>query len=195
MAPIYTADFVGLDVHKAIVDNIYQNTVDYAHETFKLPNYVQELIKKGNYGVKTKKGLYDTENKKVYDIVKKEYRDIKKYDIKFIDEVIENFKIGNYQEGIDIIFNDISKEAKICQEFLIGYIIYSIKITKEITNNQIDCDTAMAEGFNWIPPYALLEIIGKDRIKKVSQKLNIDINEMLDEKTEYKYEKFLKAKR
>lgn len=44
MAPITTADFVGLDVHKAIVDNIYENTADYVHEKFVLPAYVQQLI-------------------------------------------------------------------------------------------------------------------------------------------------------
>lgn len=44
MPPITTADFVGLDVHKAIVDNIYENTSDYVHEQFVLPAYVQKLI-------------------------------------------------------------------------------------------------------------------------------------------------------
>lgn len=30
MPPLATSDFVGLDVHKAIVDNIYKNTLDYS---------------------------------------------------------------------------------------------------------------------------------------------------------------------
>ncbi len=38
MPPITTADFVGLDVHKAIVDNIYDNTNDYVHNKFVLPD-------------------------------------------------------------------------------------------------------------------------------------------------------------
>lgn len=32
MAPLTTSDFVGLDVHKAIVDNLYENTHDYVIE-------------------------------------------------------------------------------------------------------------------------------------------------------------------
>ena len=47
MPPIATADFVGLDVHKAIVDNVYANTKDYARSTFILPEYMQKLIDEG----------------------------------------------------------------------------------------------------------------------------------------------------
>lgn len=65
MPPIATADFVGLDVHKAIVDNIYSNTSDYAKETFVLPEYVENIIGKGLLGKKTGKGLYQTIRKKM----------------------------------------------------------------------------------------------------------------------------------
>ena len=44
MAPLTTANFVGLDVHKAIVDNIYENTIDFAHDEFILPDFVQNLL-------------------------------------------------------------------------------------------------------------------------------------------------------
>lgn len=57
MGPLALADFVGLDVHKAIVDNLYEFTNDSAHETFKLPGYMQKLIDAGNLGGKTGQGL------------------------------------------------------------------------------------------------------------------------------------------
>lgn len=53
MAPLVTANFVGLDIHKAIVDNIYENTCDYSHESFVIPDYVTTLIKNGHMGKKT----------------------------------------------------------------------------------------------------------------------------------------------
>ena len=58
MPPISTADFVGLDVHKAIVDNIYENTNDYVHEKFVLPAYAQKLIDEKKLGRKSGEGLY-----------------------------------------------------------------------------------------------------------------------------------------
>ncbi|HBS04116.1 MAG TPA: 3-hydroxyacyl-CoA dehydrogenase, partial [Leptospiraceae bacterium] len=90
MAPLATADLVGLDVHKAIVDNIYENTKDAAHETFKMPGYMQKLIDQGALGNKKGKGLYMREKtadgkslKKVYDIKTGNYEELPKLDLSF----------------------------------------------------------------------------------------------------------------
>lgn len=201
MSPIATADFVGLDVHKAIVDNIYENTNDYLHDSFKLPDYVNKLIEKGKIGAKVDEGLYKYSQSLVYDIKNGEYREIKKYDIPFIDKVIENFKFGNYKEGINVIINEQSNEAKICRDLLVSYIIYAISISKQIATNKTDCDIAMAEGFNWIPPYSLIELIGKENCKEIAlnelKYSDLTVKEIFDEDivTKYRYEKFMKAKR
>ena len=90
MPPITTADFVGLDVHKAIVDNIYENTNDYVHEKFVLPEYVQKLIDKGYLGRKRGQGLYklikgdnDYKRMMVWDIKEGGFRDVIKYTFPF----------------------------------------------------------------------------------------------------------------
>ncbi|OQB25781.1 MAG: putative 3-hydroxyacyl-CoA dehydrogenase [Firmicutes bacterium ADurb.Bin182] len=86
MSPLTTSDFVGLDVHKAIVDNLYENTHDYAHETFTLPTFAQCLIDSGKLGRKTGGGLYKLEKYDggfkrltVYDIASGTYRDKMNY--------------------------------------------------------------------------------------------------------------------
>ena len=201
MPPLYTADFVGLDVHKAIVDNIYSNTNDYAHKTFKLPEFAECLINSGKLGTKTQIGLYNKNREKVFDIEKKVYREIRKYKIEFIDKTIENLKIGNYNEAIKIILEDNSKEAMICRKMLINYIIYSFVATREVGYDLLDCDIAMAEGFNWIPPFSLLKLIGKDNFKNIAIELFQNCDEYIKEiyrteiKSNYRYEKYLKAKR
>ena len=82
MPPLVTSDFVGLDVHKAIVDNIYANTHDDAHETFILPKFAKKLIEDGKLGRKTGCGLYQllhfengVKRQTVYDISTGVYRD------------------------------------------------------------------------------------------------------------------------
>ena len=60
MAPLTTSDFVGLDVHQAIVKNIYENTCDYEHNSFVLPAFVQEMIREKRLGRKSGAGLYKT---------------------------------------------------------------------------------------------------------------------------------------
>ncbi len=201
MNPLCTADFVGLDIHKAIVDNIYENTNDIAHETFKLPKYINDLINDGMIGDKVNKGLYLKDANMVYDIDKKEYIQRKEYNIKFINKVIEQLRVGEYKNSINVIMKDNSIEAEICRKMLIDYIIYSYVASKEVGYNLIDADTAMAEGFNWIPPFALLDLIGKkDFIEKSIEyypKCEKEINDLvgIDIKSKYRYEKFLKAKR
>lgn len=53
MTPCETVDFVGLDVHKAIVNNLNENTSDDLNNTFLLPQYIENLIQKGKLGKKT----------------------------------------------------------------------------------------------------------------------------------------------
>jgi len=58
MPHVTTADFVGLGVHKSIVDNIYENTNDYVHNKFILTECVQKLIDQKKLGRKSGEGLY-----------------------------------------------------------------------------------------------------------------------------------------
>ena len=44
MKPLETVDFVGLDVHKAIVDNVYNNSVSNDNNYFILPGFINKLI-------------------------------------------------------------------------------------------------------------------------------------------------------
>lgn len=190
MPPILTADFVGLDVHKAIVDNLYENTNDYEHETFKMPSYVDELIEKGSIGKKVNEGLYKVDNLGkllVYDIAKKEYRKAINYNFEFTAYIIEQFENANYVEGIKRLGQNDTLEARICLEFLRDYIKYSLFVVEEVGDKITDCDIAMAEGFNWIPPIALLQAFR-------DAKVNVELDTDKELKSKYDYRKFLKAK-
>ena len=139
MAPLVTADFVGLDVHKAIVDNIYENTHDYAHDTFILPNFVQKLIDEKKLGRKSGGGLYQRvkyENglirQTVLDINTGLYRDVIPYVFPFADKMKKYFAEGDYQKAFERLVNNHSLEAEICRYFLLDYIVYSLYATKEV---------------------------------------------------------------
>ena len=162
MTPCATVDFVGLDVHKAIVDNLLNNTNDYENKTFTLPIYVQKLISQGRLGLKTGIGLFKTEidesgvkHKYVFDIKTNKYVPIRKYDVAFAKKMNLFLKNGDYDLAFDTLNNDYSEEATICREFLKTYIDYSIYVGKEVCTNVKYVDDAMASGFNWCPPLAL----------------------------------------
>ena len=212
MAPLATANFVGLDVHKAIVDNLYDNTKDYAHETFVMPEYVVEMVKDGRLGRKVGIGLYKTltydggiKVRQVYDIEQGTYREVIKYNFPFVEEIVSALKVGNYKKAIDIMVKNRSSEAELCCKMLLKYVIYALNTTRMVGFCEHSADDVMATGFGWCPPLAIVDALGgKDRFLELCKERvekdvieNIDLNALVNiiEKSKYDYRRFLKAKR
>lgn len=210
MPPIKTADFVGLDVHKAIVDNIYVNTCDYVHESFKLPLYVQKLIDEGKLGRKRGQGFYQLITNKngekhmmVYDIKSGEFRNEIKYSFPFAIKMKEYLKEGDYDDAIRELINDCSTEADICLCFLLRYIIYSLYTAQHVGYNSNVADEVMATGFTWCPPFALMKAFTKvcNLAKLMKERLSPDLLEVVDIESilsqeinsKYDYRIYLKA--
>ena len=211
MAPLATSDFVGLDVHKAIVDNIYANTNDYAHETFKIPKFALKLVSENKLGRKSGSGLYQAVNNSdgtksinVYDIATETYRAKEKYIFPFAKQMIKELKVGNYTRTFERLIDNHSVEATICAQFLIKYVLYGIVTTKSIGENIYSADDVMASGFNWVPPLAVIDAFGgtdafkQIALNKISEDFlsQLDIDEVLRDvpKSKYDYRLFFKAK-
>ncbi len=211
MAPLTTADFVGLDVHKAIVDNLYENTYDYASETFVLPQFVKALVAANRLGRKTNGGLYQLvryENglnrQTVLDINTGLYRDVIPYVFPFADKMKKYIAEGDYQEAFKRLVNNHSQEAEICQHFLLSYIVYSLYATKEVGDTIEAADDVMATGFNWCPPLAMYQALSmvadvpsliQEMLPDICNKVNID--ELLTEvkPSKYDYRRYFKSGR
>lgn len=209
MPPLVTSDFVGLDVHKAIVDNVYENTNDYAHNTFILPEFVETLILKKKLGRKSGGGLYqlveyDSGLKRlsVYDINTGLYRDVIPYTFIFVDKMKRWIAEGDYQKAFQYLINNHSQEAEICLSFLLKYIVYSLYTAKEVGYTIEAVDDVMATGFNWCPPLAMCQAISsvtdlstliKMRLTKICEK--IDIDQLLADikPSKYDYRRYFKS--
>ena len=211
MPPITTADFVGLDVHKAIVDNIYENTNDYVHEKFVLPVFVQKLIDKDYLGRKRGQGLYklikgdnDYKRMMVWDIKEGGFRDVINYTFPFALKMKEYLKIGDYDQAILELINNRSQEADICLRFLLRYIVYSLYTAEHVGYDLRVADDVMATGFTWCPPFAMMEAFTRvcDLGKLMKERLKpeivnaVDIDHIIAEqiKSKYDYRIYFKAK-
>ena len=209
MAPLTTAEFVGLDVSKAIIDYIYDESDDVFKDSFKLPDYINELIDNGSIGNKTKKGLFykndDNKLNYIYDIKMKQYRPKNNYQFYFSNEMIKNIRVGKYENAINVLLDDESHEAIICKKMILKYVIYSIYITKDVAYDINACDDAMATGFSWLPPIAWIKILGgKQKIIGLTRKYldkkwqniveDVEFFENVPENSKYDYRPFLKAK-
>lgn len=211
MAPITTADFVGLDVHKAIVDNIYELTNDYVHDMFVLPAYVQKLIDEKKLGRKSGDGLYKLEKLEdgtkrhlVYDIKTGALREAAKYNFPFAAKMKALFKDGNYDEAFKVLISDDSQEAQLCLGFLLRYIVYSLYIAENVGFELPVADDVMATGFTWCPPFAMMEAfarvcnLGQLMKEKLAPEVigAIDIDAIIAKniKSKYDYRTYFKAK-
>ena len=202
MAPLTTSDFVGLDIHKAIVDNLYENTHDYAHVTFVLPEFVEKLVSEKKLGRKTGAGLYHLvryesglKRHTVLDISTCLYRDEFPYVFPFADEMKKCIAEGDYRKAFDKLVNNQSLEAEICRHFLLNYIVYSLYASKEVGYTIEAADDVMATGFKWCPPLAMFHALSTvtnvpDLIRATLPDAceKIDIDGLLEEVKPSKYD-------
>ena len=166
MAPLVTSDFVGLEVHKAIVDNVYNNTNDFSRASFVLPEFAKRLISEGKLGRKSGMGLYrfitldnDQRRKTVYDINSDSYRDAIPYAFPFADKMKKHIMDGDYKKALSQLVDNGSNEAVICLSFLLKYIVYALFAADAVGDTIEGADDVMATGFNWCPPLAMYEAL------------------------------------
>ncbi len=210
MSPLSTADFVGMDVHKAIVDNVYNNSNDYAHDTFVLPEFAKRLIAEGKLGRKTGQGLYKMETNAgnvkrlmVYDINTCTYRNKIQYVFPFAEQMKGHIKCGDYDSAFLVLINNRSQEAEICLHFLLSYIVYALKTTEDVAYKIHAADAAMAAGFNWCPPLAMIDAISNvtDINALIKERLpdtvlaEVDVSKLLanSERSGYDYRSYFKS--
>ncbi|MBR1431792.1 3-hydroxyacyl-CoA dehydrogenase family protein [Ruminococcus sp.] len=202
MAPLVTSDFVGLDVHKAIIDNVYANTNDYARDTFILPDFVLKLVEEKKLGRKTGMGLYQLvrydngfKRNTVLDIYTGLYRDVIPYVFPFADKMRKYINEGDYNKAFERLVNNHSQEAEICLSFLLKYIVYSLYATEEVGYTIEAADDVMATGFNWCPPLAMYQALStvadvpvliKERLPEICEK--VDIEKLLADVKPSKYD-------
>lgn len=212
MAPIVTADFVGLDVHKAIVDNVRINTSDFANSSFELPFFVQELINEGRLGRKAKGGFYRTKvaadgkkTREVWDVAHGTYRKTNRYVFPFAIEMCDLLYEGDYRQAFDLLAANHSSEAQICLAGLLKYTIYSYAIAGEISDGICSADDVMATGFNWCPPSAIVDMLGGGTrfVALCRERLNENWCEAIDldavaaghSSSTYDFRRYVKARR
>lgn len=215
MPPLVTADFVGLDIHQAIIKNLLDNADDYENKSFMSPDYLNKLIGRKHLGVKTKIGFYKTEisdgkpKKLVYDIATDEYREITKYESPLIEDMKKLIQVSEYEQAFSVLNRSDSKEADIIKKILVDHVIYSIFVSNEVSEGISSINDALVSGFNWIAPSDLINLLGgPDTIKEIyinnsipfKNKLSlIELESILNKldqpiiKSKYDYRKYIKA--
>ena len=180
MAPLATVDLVGWDVHKAIVDNVYANCEDEAHESFAMPAYMNAGLAKGCLGDKTPErgGFYRRAGKDVFTLDPKtgaHEKFEKPAPIPFVEKMKQLHRVGRYAEALNVLGEAKGADADLCRRVVLGYVSYALNRVGEVAASAADVDTIMSFGFNWAPPTAIVDLLGAKNTVAMLQKLKLKV--------------------
>ena len=173
-ATFRTADIVGLDVLVHVVRNIYDNIPnDESREMWRVPAFVEEMMKRGWLGDKTGSGFYKRVKKAgdseilTLDWQKMEYRPRQKAKFgsieagKQIEETRERIRALS-GPGMDGKGDKANRFLWAC---LSENCLYAARRVPEIANSVVDVDRAMRWGFAWeLGPFEVWDAIGVGRM-------------------------------
>ena len=184
LTPLATIDLVGWDVHKAIVDGVYESTRDEAHETLRLPTYMNKLIERGVLGDKTGGGFFETddETRLALDPASGDYKpeaEIAVPGLGYIDDVSTLYRQARYAEGMRLFLAADGEEAAIARRVVAGYISYAFQRVGEVTESINGIDRIMATGFNWAPPSLLVDTMGAPAAVELIEKAELSVPDAL----------------
>ena len=163
-ATFRTVDVVGLDTLVHVANGLYENCGnDEAHELFKLPDFINTMMKNNWLGSKTGQGFYKKEGKeiKTLDLNTLEYRDNKRASFatleltKPIENVIDRFKI---------LVSGKDKAGEFYRKNFAAMFAYVTNRIPEITDDLYKIDDAMKAGFGWEHgPFQIWDAIGVEK--------------------------------
>jgi len=190
MAPLATVDLVGWDVHRAIVDNLHENTNDEAHDAFALPPYMARLMDTGHLGDKTpqKGGFYrrvrDGKKTDVYvlDPARGDYHaahDVIADTPDFVSRMKKLNRVGRYRDAMAVFLDAKAWEADLLRKVILGYISYGLNRVGEVVREPRDVDRIMGFGFNWAPPCVLVDLIGAPPLVKALERAKLAVPAVL----------------
>jgi 3-hydroxyacyl-CoA dehydrogenase len=180
-ATFRTADVVGLDVLAHVVRNIYENVPDdESREIYRLPEFVEEMLKRGWLGEKTGGGFYKRVKKGgeseilTLDWQKMEYRPRQKAKFGSIEagKAIEDTRArlrALATPGLEGKGGD--KANQFLWAGLSAMCLYAARRVPEIANSIVDVDRAMRWGFAWeLGPFEMWDAIGAERVAKALER-------------------------
>ena len=164
MTPLATIDLVGWDIHRAIVDNVYEQCDDEARETNKLPEFMAKLMDKGVLGDKTGGGFFkrDGKTRLALDLASGDYKPVSEIvlpELSYIDQAGALYSEGRYAEGMQVFLNADDEHAKIARRVIGGYISYAFHRVGEAADGINEIDRIVGMGFNWAPPSVLVDVM------------------------------------
>ncbi len=194
MPPLATLDLVGLDIHKAIVKSLNDNTNDQLHDWLDVPGYINTMIQRNLLGNKTKGGFYKKLESGKYvflDPVSCDYIPAIEPHVTFVEQAKHLIRMGTYKKAFEIIICAKGREADVVKDILCAYVAYSYSLIGEVTDSEMGIDgidKVMSYGFHWAAPSVIVEMLGgSETAVELLAERNLPISDSLREGIKSKF--------
>jgi 3-hydroxyacyl-CoA dehydrogenase len=187
MAPLATLDLVGLDIHRAIIRSLSENTRDEMREHLVLPGYIDRMISLGLLGNKTKQGFYrKLESGKYAFWDPQTATHVAAVDPHFVsvEEAKHLIRMGMYRKAFEAMRHARGREAQMVIDILCTYVGYAYHRIGEVTDSRLGIDPidrVMTFGFHWAAPSVILAMLGKEFVIDRLQQISVDVPQALRE--------------
>jgi len=179
-----TADLVGLDTLGHVAINSYDLLPDdEERDVFKIPEFIENMLKNGQLGNKARQGFYKKEmvdGKRVifyFDYNSGKYVSLKKPKFPSIFAVRQ---IDDPGQKVKMVVSGIDRGADFAWRSIRDILIYAMNRIPEIADDIVSIDNAMRWGFNWeIGPFEIFDAIGVQNFLKRVEKDGISVPENL----------------
>ncbi len=180
-ATFRTCDLVGLDTLYNVAKGVYENCPnDENRNVFKLPNFIDEMLRKKWLGDKTKQGFYkksrDKKGKRKIlslDLNTFSYEEKKKVRFETIGKAKKN---NNLKERLNILLEGNDKASLFYRKMFAVMFSYVSNRVPEISNEIYKIDAAMCAGFGWeIGPFETWDAIGVQKGINLIKQENLPI--------------------
>lgn len=148
-----TADIVGLDTFVHVATNCYDTLPhDEEREIFKVPDFIQEMVRRGWLGDKAGQGFYKKErgggDKQILalDLRTLEYRPQQKVRFESLGAAKD---VEDVRERLVTILSGTDKAARFAEHVSLDVMAYASRRIPEIADDVVNVDRAMRWGFGW----------------------------------------------
>lgn len=160
-ATFRTADLVGVDVLASVARNAYERLpADEARETYRLPEFIQEMIRRGWLGEKAGGGFYRREDGeiRVLDPATMTYRPLRRPKIPAAEAARGTPDLGR---RLRALLASGDRTARFLRRVLEGVLVYAARRIPEIADDPVEVDRAMRWGFAWeLGPFETWDALG-----------------------------------
>ena len=180
-ATFRTMDLAGIDILAHVVRNLHECLPDERdRRTFVLPEFVENLLKRGAVGEKAGKGFFQRVKKPdgsseilTLDPKAQEYRPKQSARLAPIEAARSIEDVG---ERVKTLFAGNDRVGTFLRETLAPALVYTARVTPSIANSPDDVDRVMRWGFGWdLGPYELIDAIGAEAVVEAARQADSDV--------------------